>query len=397
LFPKGGSMKGQRQWSRRSFLLASLAALRSKQVGAQQLPTSQTTSGVEITEIKGWHAVRYFWRYKPEESTVHPLPALRNAGEYPSPRDVEEESKLLTQLGSGVDVLEYNPNPSSPDHNNWLRSILRPDVSGGRPFYIAWEHVYGTRYVPVNGSKDMSNPTNRRRFEEDLRFVRDNVILPCQSRYATLEGQPVIYLWSMGDMYGDFGSLLEELRSKYSVRFVGGTNLMYSEYWGSEYLKNLQGLDGFMEYSLFPSAATPEERAKRAINYSNMVARHKKGTEDLQAAILKFKENTGREYYLGSTMQFAFDDTRVVDPQPRGNFPMYPQTVKEVTDFAQRLRDWKSNGIYSFGPLVIWDEFFEGAAVAPSQCLPETLGRPDRFVGCGYVRPEIVLRYFGNK
>ena len=75
---------------------------------------------------------------------------------------------------------------------------------------------------------------------------------------------------------------------------------------------------------------------------------------------------------------------------------MYARNVNEVKYHAELIKEGMVAGIYdSVGPWVVYGELPEGAAVIESQCLPETVDRSGRFVGCGTARLGILKEYFG--
>ena len=385
-------------------LVALLMAMRLVSVPTfgQQFSIPHEVYGVEITGVRGWHANRYFWPNIPELATVWPI--FREPGQFPSAFEVAHDTQLLVQYGSGADVITFNPNTDSPDYNQLLRNGYLADCGlddkyghNGRPFYLLYEHVNGTRFVHTREDRriDMSLTVNRQRFEEDLKFMLESIIVPCQARYVTWNRRALIFLWSMGDMIYA-APLLEEMRIKYPVAFVGGVNVLhFPSLQGPEDMKSLQALDVIMEYTLYPVVPTPVEATAGRIDYARMVRMHSAGNLHLSFAINEFEKVTGRKYLLIPTMPFAFDDTKWPG---RTNLPMYALNKREVEDFAKRLYDGMRNGIYSLliGPFTIWDEYFEGGAVAPSQCTSATLDRPGRFVGCGYTRLAIMEQFFSK-
>ncbi|MFZ2484653.1 MAG: hypothetical protein WAX80_01735 [Minisyncoccia bacterium] len=314
---------------------------------------------------------------------------------------------LLNQFESGADVLTFNPNPDSPDYNQLLSNGYIADCGpdggygrGGRPFYLLYEHVNGAGFEQEkDGRIDMNLATNRQKFEEHLDFMFWNVIWPCQARYVTWNQEALVFLWSMGDMKGDVASLLERLGAKYPVAFVGGVNVLhFPDLHGPEEMRSLRALDIIMEYTLFPVVPTLEEEAAGRILYARMVKMHTRGNLLLGIQVKKWEqEKNGRKRLLVPTMPFAFDDANW--RPKRANLPMYPESREEVERFAQRIYEGMRNGTYAplVGPFAIWDEHFEGGAVTPSLCTPETLDRPGRWVGCGYARSEMMRQFFGRR
>src|SRR5215468_2766012 len=114
-------------------------------------PIPARINGIEIGEIHGWFANIYPWKYLPNLSTVYPVRALwGRPNDYQSPADINSQNQLLDEYGSGADVLEYSANPVAPDHNQWLRTYF---TNGHRPFFVAYEHVFGTTLIPADGAK----------------------------------------------------------------------------------------------------------------------------------------------------------------------------------------------------------------------------------------------------
>ena len=359
--------------------------------------TPNQINGVEISTIKGWFAALFGWAYIPEQSTVHPTDRIWRPWNYQSKEEVIEQNRLLVQYGSGADVLEYNPNPASRDRYQWTSSeYLTNDPDSDlsrRPFFLMYEHAWDRFIVdPVDNRADMDLPYNRQVFREDIDRMFQDVIYPYHARYVTWNKRAIIFIWATLQMKGDLAGLLDEMRVRHPVAFIGSVSMMALPS-DVESAQNLKALDGFMEYGLLPPPA-PEERNRREISSTQMVRVYVDATLRMNFAIKNFEKATGRKYLWISTFQAAFDDTKVPG---RDNLPMYPRTRKEMEDFAKFLRDAKKGGDYSpVGPLAVGTEFFEGAAVIKSQCLPETVDRPGRFVGCGTVRLEILKQYFGG-
>src|SRR5438045_8703869 len=188
-------------------------------------PTPARIDGVDIEGVHGWFANIYPWRYDPSLATVYPARSVwSRPNDFQSAADIAAQNELLAEYGSGADVLEYRPNPDVSDHNQWLRTYF---TNGDRPFFIAYEHVYGTRLIPSDGAKDMNLRFNREMFKADVDAIVRNVVLPYQHRYVTYQGRAVIFLWAVTAMYGDFASLLDEIRAQYPVAFIGSIDLMH--------------------------------------------------------------------------------------------------------------------------------------------------------------------------
>jgi hypothetical protein len=334
--------------------------------------------GVEIEQIKGWFANIYPWRYEPNLSTVYPVRSLwGRPNDYQSPADIVSQNELLTEYGSGADILEYSPNPDLPDHNHWLRTYFR---NGSRPFFVAYEHVFGTRLIPGDGVKEMSIRYNREAFKNDIDAIVRNVVIPYQHRYVTYQGRAVIYLWAAGAMSGDFGSVLDEVRAKYPVAFLGSIGMMQppTDAWA---LNNARSLDGFMEYGLY------------AQSYDLMTATYAQNSGRWRQVIRGFEAVTGRKYLFIPTFQAAFDNSKYAGD---GTPPMYPVSRAEMLHHAERIKEEFGTVYDPLGPFVVFSELVEGAAVIPSQCVSDTLDKRDRYVGCGTGRLDILNSVFGR-
>jgi hypothetical protein len=333
--------------------------------------------GVEIERITGWFANIYPWRYLPQLSTVYPTRSIwARPDDYQSAADIVRQNELLTEYGSGADVLEYSPNPDLPDHNQWLRTYFR---NGDRPFFIAYEHVFGTRLIPVDGVKDMSLRYNRQAFKNDIDAIVRNVVIPFQDRYVTYHGRAVIYLWAASAMAGDLASLLDEVRATYPVAFIGSYGAMQlpNDSWA---LAKARSLDGFMEYGLY------------ARDYDVMTATYAENSGRWRRMIRGFEAATGRKYLFIPTFQAAFDNSKYAGSS--GIPPMYPSSRAEMLHHAERIKEEFGTAYDRLGPFVVFSELVEGAAVIPSQCVSDTLDKRDRYVGCGTGRLDILKQVF---
>ena len=335
--------------------------------------------GVDIEGIRGWFANIYPWKYVPDISTVFPVRALwARPNDYQSPADIDRQNALLEEYGSGADVLEYSANPESPDHNHWLRTYF---TNGDRPFFVAYEHVFGTRLIPGNGAKDMNVKYNRVAFKNDIDAIYRHVIVPFQHRYVTYRGRAVIYLWAASAMYGDFASLLDEVRAEYPVAFIGSVGLMQLP-GDAATLKNDSALDGFMEYGLYDSRG-----------YDVMTEVYRQNSGRWRRSIRTFEAVTRRKYLFIPTFQAAFDNSKYIEGVP----PMYPVDRAEVVHHAEVIKQEFGTAYDPLGPFVVFSELIEGAAVIESQCLSDTLDKRNRWVGCGTRRMEILKEYFGDQ
>ena len=378
-------------------LVALLVAMLPALVSSQSALPPREIQGVEITKVEGWLAIQYFWKYDPETSTVHPPEWLHEPWEFQTPTQVKWQTEIAVRYGSGADIVEFNPNLDHSDYNQILSTYLTDcnpedgNGAGGRAFMILLEHVFGTKFVVDEyGRADMSLEVNRQIFEGYIDFVWQNIIWPCRGRYLSWEKKALIYLWSMGDMTGDVPSLFDKMRAKYPIAFIGSLNIMYLETDESlEAVRSFQALNGFLEYIHYPVLATPEEKDKHRIAYSRMVGLYLKNSLILRIQIGEWEERFKKKYLYFGSMTFAFDDTKV--PERKGlHLPMYPLNEKEVRDFAEII---KRRGGKVASKM---NEYAEGDAVGLQKCLPETMDTPDRFVGCGSKRLEILAEYFGR-
>ena len=339
-------------------------------------PTPARIDGVEIEGIRGWFANIYPWKYDPSLATVYPVRELwTRPNDFQSAADITAQNELLAQYGSGADVLEYRPNPAAPDHNQWLRTYF---TNGDRPFFIADEHVYGTRMFPSDGAKDMNLRANREAFKTDVDAIVRNVVLPYEHRYVTYHGRAVIFLWAVSAMYGDFASLLDEIRAQYPVAFIGSINLLHLQTDPSA-MRNFRALDGFMEYGLY----SPD--------YELMVQTYTVNSAQWRQTIRGFEADTGRNYLFIPTFQAAFDNSKFNGTTA----PMYPRSRADVIHHAERIKEELGTVYDPLGPFVVFSELIEGAAVIESQCISDTRDKHDRWVGCGTGRLEILRDLFG--
>lgn len=353
-------------------------ALRSASSG---LEIAKTINGVELMTIRGWLANIYPWSYLPESSTVHPVPRLWTPGQTPSSVQMTEQCRQIKEFGGGAVVLEYSPNPNLPWHNYWLSTGF---ANGCGPFFLLYEHINGTRFIPIEGGpKDMNNPYNRKAFKDDIDFMFKNVIVPNQSRYITVSGRAVIYLWSSVQMIGDFSSLLEEIKKEYPVFFVGSGEV-WSQPNGAENIARVKALDGFMEYTLGGRS-----------DYLRAVQDYNRASFFWRRYLRQLEVETGKRYLFIPTFQAAYDDTETI-PKRDNASSMYARSRDEVKYHAEMIKSNMSS-VYDFsvGPFVIYNELPEGAAVIESQCLPKTADWPGRYYGCGTARLQILKEHFG--
>lgn len=376
------------------FLFGKASPLSSETIPASIVP------GVELKNINGWHANIYPWPYDPQWSAVHPAPSLFDPpkwdpieqifrSQYQSPAQIKEQSRQLRAYGSGSDVLEFNVAPGNPDYNHWLRTYL--GNNSNRPFYVLYEHINGnSNYVEFSGEKNMDLFQNKKAFVDDIEFLLKNVILPNQHRYVTVNGRAVIYMWAPSGMRGDFATLLLAVKLKYPVFFVGSVGLADGIPRDPQVLRTLNALDGYMDYGTL-AFDKDANGVLKSDNYLTMTARYAANSKE-------WRKQIGSKLFI-PTFQAAYDDTNVPG---RNNPTMYPRTREEVDYSAAVIKKGMTEVVQdlgrpiydNIGPFVVYSEMPEGAAVIESQCLPQTLDRPGRFVGCGTGRLEILKKYF---
>lgn len=333
----------------------------------------QKINGVDIHTLNGWFANIYSaWIYRPEWATVHPVPRLWTPQNPQNNFEIFEQNKQLDEYGASALVIQLNPNPALGEVEYWKRLNLISNQTP-KPFFIAYEHInqgVGSLYIPPDGPKDMNLEANRRVFRNDIEFLFKNAIQPYQSRYITVDGRAVIYMWASELMRGDFASLLDEMRTKYPVFFIGSTA-------DSNYLEML---DGLMLYTL----GGPSNYLRAVNDYNRLSA-------NLSNAIRRVETRTKKKILFIPTFQAAYDDSKFPG---RTTSVMYPKNRQEVEYHAGLIRNGMGGVYDSLGPFVVYSELYEGAAVIESKCLPETEDRPGRFVGCGTGRLEILREYF---
>jgi hypothetical protein len=196
---------------------------------------------------------------------------------------------------------------------------------------------------------------------------------------VTYHGRAVIFLWAVSAMYGDFASLLDEIRAEYPVAFIGSINLMHLQTDAAS-LRNFKALDGFMEYGLY----SPD--------YELMVQTYTVSSAQWRQAIRGFERETGRKYLFIPTFQAAFDNSKYSGTTP----PMYPRSRRDVMHHAERIKEEIGTVYDPVGPFVVFSELIEGAAVIESQCISDTQDKHDRWVGCGTGRLEVLREFFGG-
>jgi hypothetical protein len=358
--------------------------------------------GQELNNLYGWWAAIYpNWPFVPSLASVWPVPSLWTPSASwndlipQSPLQIQRSAQQLTNYGSALDIIEFNPNADYPDFVQWKQGYFAQIASLGRVFMLGYEHIHGTRFRQLGVSDtgaptfDMSDPYNRAIFTQDIDFMFREVIVPYLDYYVTSNGRAVIYLWSTENMLGDFGSLLNEVKARYPVFFIG------SEWHepkddSPQTLARFDAMDGFMGYSVLdPDNEGNYSRAMTQQYWSSLVFRNY--LRDYETS------HPGKYRLFIPTFQAAFDDSHFPgrsnpDGSPK-TVPMYPRTREELFGAAQGLKTAiAQDHIYdNYGPMVIYNELFEGAAVIESQPYAAPAAQ---YHGFGLDRLAIVKQFF---
>ena len=364
--------------------------------------------GQELNNLYGWWAAIYpNWPFVPPLASVWPVPSLWTPsrawddGIPQSPAQIRLSAEQLTSYGSALDIIEFNPNPEYPDFVLWKQGYFAQLASLGRPFMLGYEHVNGSRFRPLDGATgtlgpafDMSDPYNRAIFTQDIDFMFREVIVPYLDYYVTTNGRAVIYLWATENMLGDFGSLLNEVKARYPVFFIGSE-------WHKpkdatpQTIARFDAMDGFMAYSVLD----PDNEG----NYSNAMTQQYWSSLAFRNYLRDYEasrqSSPGKYRLFIPTFQAAFDDSHFPgrsnpDGSPK-TVPMYPRTRDELFGAAQGLKTAiAQDHLYdNYGPMVIYNELFEGAAVIESQ--PYTAPAA-QYHGFGLDRLAIVKQFFSG-
>ncbi len=324
-------------------------------------------NGVELTTIRGWFANIYPWPFTPETSTVYPVPWLWPSGGYQTVSNIVEQNRQLESYGSGADILTINPREFlQNDVDFYNRTYLN---NGSRPFFILTDGPISNASGPYE--------INVADFKQTIDLLFKNVIIPHQSRYVTVNGKAVIYLWASDNLRGLAGAI-EEVKKEYPVFFLGGDHLPNN----AEDQSRIRALDGIMLYTLGGTA-----------NYMKAIQDYYGFSFAMRRVIRQVQSETGKKLLFIPIFQAAYDSTKVPG---RTAPPMYPRTKEEMEYHAQLVRDSMWSLYDGIGPFVIYSEMPEGGAVIESQCLPETVDQPGRYVGCGTGRLEVLKKFFGK-
>ena len=357
--------------------------------------------GQDVSNLYGWWAAIYSnWPFVPQYSSVWPVPSLWTPSSFDaplpqSPVQIRLAAQQLTNYGSALDVVEFNPNPDYPDFVLWKQGYLSQLDALGRPFMLAYEHINGTRFHQLGVSKnatptfDMSDPYNRAIFTQDIDFMFREVIVPYLDYYVTMDGRAIIYLWNTDNMLGDFASLLNDMKARYPIAFIGGETHKPAE-GDTAAMARIDALDGFMAYS----ALDGENEG----NYSRAMLEQHWGATAFHDFLRAYEQNHPGKYRLFiPTFQAAYDDSRYpgrsnADGSPK-TAPMYPKSREELFDAAQALKTAiAQERIYdNYGPMIVYNELFEGAAVIESQPYSAPASQ---YHGFGLDRLTIVKQFF---
>ncbi len=392
--------EGQARPAHPALLLALLLALFLVTL-ARVATIPDRIDGQEVNNIYGWWAAIYpNWPFVPSQSSVWPVPSLWTPSSWEatipqSPAQIRLSADQLNAYGSAVDILEFNPNPDYPDFVLWKQGYFAQIASLGRAFMLGYEHINGTRMHPLGVSAqgtptfDMSDPYNRAVFTQDVDFMFREIIQPYADYYVTSNGRAMIYLWNTENMLGGFASLLTDIKSRYPVMFIGSEWHKPLETDAQE-MARFDAMDGFMGYSVLdPDNKGDYANAITQQYWSSLVFRN--FLRDYEAS------HPGKYRLLIPTFQAAFDDSRYPgrsnpDGSPK-TVPMYPRTREELFGAAQALKTAidQDHIFDNYGPMVVYNELFEGAAVIESQPYQS----PDsQYHGFGLERLSIVKQFF---
>jgi len=369
-------------------------------------PIPDRVDGQDINDIYGWWAAIYpNWPFVPDLASVWPAPRLWTPSRQwsdlipQSPAQVRMSADQLNAYGSSVDVLEFNPNPAYPDFVQWKQGYFSQIASLNRAFIVGYEQINGTRLHPIGTTGadalkyDMSDPYNRAVFTEDIDFIFREIVQPYSAWCVTSDGRAVIYLWNTESMLGDFGSLLNEVKAQYPVMFIGSEWHKPDEA-DAPLMARLDALDGFMAYSVLdPDNAGNYSHAITEQYWSALVFRN--WLRDYEATR---QSSPGKYRLFIPTFQSAYDDSRFPGRQmPNGVAkvtPMYPGTQQELLNGAQALKTAivQDHIFDNYGPFVIYNELYEGAAVIESQ---PYAAPPSEYHAFGLERLSVVGQFFG--
>ncbi|MBX4190318.1 hypothetical protein KW791_03440 [Candidatus Parcubacteria bacterium] len=342
-------------------------------VGLKGQSPADPKFGPDITTIKGWWANVYPWVYNPSEATIQPVPELFSPSADQNFNQVRYQNQQLDEYGSGLDIVNLNPNPGSNDYNQLLSVYFTQNTK--RPFFILYGIDGDSGYKePVGQLHDMSDPLNRQVFLSKMNWFMQNVFLKFPSRVATYKGRALIYLWNTDEATGDYASLIEEAKKLYPISFFGSTMSVHNE----QDMARIKAFDGTFFYMVgdFQNQG----------NYLRAITAHRNAS----FAFRQFLRRNNMERLIIPTFQVAYDDHKL---QGRSAVPMYPRNKSEVELHAQLIKDVMDSVYDGMGPFVVYNELYEGGAVC------ETVSRPepsDHWVGYGLSRLEILKKFFGK-
>ena len=235
----------------------------------------------------------------------------------------------------------------------------------------------------------MNDPYNRAVFTEDIDFMFREVIVPYLDYYVTMSGRAVIYLWNTDSMKGDFAGLLNEIKARYPVAFIGSE--WHKNDTDAQAMARLDAMDGFMAYSIIDSN-------HQEASYADVVTAQYWSARVFSEFLREYeKAHPGKYRLFIPTFMAAFDDSRFPG---RTNAlgkpavqPMYPRSRDELSGAAQTLKTATTDAhiFDNYGPFVIYNELYEGGAVVENQPYAVPAGE---YHGFGLERLEIVKRFF---
>ncbi len=350
---------------------------------------AQSVRGPEITSIQnGWMSAIYPWHYIKKWARNHPLPGFWKVDERQTASEVRFQTETFAQFGSAVDVLEYNPEPLSGDHNQWLATYFENLALENRPFFLLYDYAFRGDFVRDEHNRiNVDNALNRSILDADFTFMRREVINRWPKRYVVHQGRPVIYFWAVNNLTGGVTNFLDEMRTKHSLSFIGSVNIMSLASDGAEW-ENFRGFDGFMEFALLPPVCPDGKR-----RYADIEPVLDQGLTLLTEKIREWERDPKRKYFIIPTMQFAYDDRNY--PGREGQVPVYG-TEPEVDSLASYISRWRARGKFSGPTFIVGSELFEGMSVLPFECVTEPSEASGQFIGCGYGRLEKARKFFSR-
>lgn len=336
------------------------------------------------------------WEYEPEKNTVFSI--RREPNEAADQRIIKEQNDELEKYHIQVDMLQFNPNPREDIHDWELLEQNYLAVPSERPFFILYEHHFGTRYKFERKAlkegryvADLSLPHNRDVLFEDIKLLVDRFVLPFGSRYVTHDGRAFVYFWA-SQIYKNAKPVFEELKRRFPVFLIGAEDPFHINK-SPDAIRRVSSMDGFIPYALYRAGwyvgrypVMRHEYFWNMIRWSEFLRKH------------------SRHAKLFGTLQVAFDDSAVPWSD---RVPMYPNSVDQVYELASIIRSSmigpRSSMIepYNLGFVLdgavhaVYDEYFEGAAIEQSRPPEAFFSNYDiRLALSGTTRLEIMSHSF---